>query len=257
MRGPVGLAGLSRLALLGALLGTPALAQETPEARAAVAEAEAGARAFAEGDLAAAEARFARAAVLDPATPSYRKLRAASIARGVVPGNPSSENVELARRAAEAYREILAADGADEEAAQALLRLLDATGDRTARDAWLLSRSADPAVPAGRRAEALRLVADAELADARRELAARRPGEAARLAGRALSRLDGALALAPDAPALWGSRLQALELSLAAARARKDAEGAASAEARLASARKAAERAEEDAAARSGGVSDY
>lgn len=257
MREPAGLAGLSTLALLGALLGAPALAQEAPEAEQAVAEAEAGARAFAEGDLAAAEARFARAAELDPATPSYRKLRAAAIARGVTAGDASAENVGLSRRAIAAYREILAADGSDEEAAQALLRLLDATGDRAARDAWLLERAADPAVPAERRAEALRLVADAELSAARRELAARRPGAAAQLAGRALSRLDEALTLAPDAPALNGSALQALELSLASARARKDAKGAASAEARLASARQAAALAEEEAAARSGRVSDY
>lgn len=244
---------LARPLLLAALLaaGGSAAARgaDSPadEARQAREEAAAGSRAFAAGDFLAAAESFGRAAGLDPAQRGYAVLRARALGELVARGSLSPANRSRLLTAVSVYEELLAADPANEEYAQSVASLYAKAGDEEGREAWLLRRARDGALPAASRTGALLASAETALAGAAREDAAGRLESAAALAARARLRLDEALALSPDALACHALLLHGLELEVAIAGERRDGLRQARFEALLAQARRNADAAAERA----------
>jgi tetratricopeptide (TPR) repeat protein len=249
---------LVRPLLLGALLGafpgtggnlaarpadSSAGAQSAPEdpARQAREQAEAGSRAFAAGDFLRAAESFGRAVGLDPSQAGYGVLRARALGELVSPNDRSAANVARLRTVVEIYEELLAADPANEEYAQTVASLYSKVGDEAGRDAWLLGRARNRALPAKVRANALRASADTALAAASREDERGRRDAAAALAARARERLDEAVALSPDALACHALLLHGLELEVAIARTRRDAARQVTLQALLSRARRSAD----------------
>lgn len=231
--------------LLAALLLAAAPPARGDEA-AARTEAESGSRAWAAGDLLKAAEAFGRASALDPARPAYSALRARALGELLAADDLSAPNRARLETVVGIYDELLAAEPANEEYAQAVPRLFEKAGDEEGREAWLVSRAASPALAPAVRGAALRAAAEPVLSRAAREQAAGRPAEAARLARRARARLDAALAFDPGAVASHALRLHALDLELEAARGSGDA----AQRTRLEALRAGARRAVADAAAR-------
>jgi len=231
--------------VLAALLlaaGRPARGDEA----AARAEAEAGSRAWAEGELLKAAEAFGRAVALDPTRPSYAVLRARALGELLAEDDLSAPNRARLATVVGIWDELLAADPGNEEYAQAVPRLFERVGDEAGRERWLASRAANPVLAPAVRAAALRSAAEPLLSRAAREQAAGRPEEAGRLAGRARARLEAALALDAGAVASHALRLRALDLEVEAA----EGAGDAALRGRLARLRSAARKAAADAAAR-------
>jgi hypothetical protein len=243
------------LAAAGSATGgnlTSPVAAEPPAAAEAAArqareEAAAGSRAFAAGAWLAAAESFGRAAGLDPAQRGYAVLRARALGELVVRGDLSPENRSRLLTVVSIYEELLSADPANEEYAQSVSSLFAKAGDEEGRDAWLLRRARDGALPAEIRAAAFRAVAETALAGAARENASGRRETAAALAARARLQLDEALALFPDALACHALLLHGLELEVAIAGEWKDGLRQARFEALLAQARRSADAAAERA----------
>lgn len=185
---------------------------------AAAAEAEAGSRAWAKGELLKAAEAFGRAVGLDPTRPSYSVLRARALGELLAEGDLSAPNRARLATVVGIWDELLATDPENEEYAQAVPRLFERVGDEPGRERWLAARAANPMLAPALRAAALRSAAEPLLARASREAAAGRHVEAARLAGQARTRLDAALGLDADSVASHALRLHALALELAAAR---------------------------------------
>ncbi len=216
----------------------PAPADPALEARE---EAEAGSRAFAAGDFLAAAESFGRAVGLDPSRIGYGVLRARALGELVDRDDSSPANLARLRTVVSIYEELLAADPENEEYAQAVATLFSKVGDAAGRDAWLLGRGRNPALPARIRSDALRASAETALAGAARDNEGRRRESAAGLAARARQRLDEALAISPGCLACHALRLHGLELEVAIARARKDAPRRSELEALLSRARRTAD----------------
>lgn len=185
---------------------------------AARAEAEAGSRAWAAGELQQAADAFGRAVALDPTRPSYSVLRARALGELLAENDLSTPNLARLATIVGIWDELLANDPGNEEYAQAVPRLFERVGDEAGRERWLAARAANPAIAPAVRAAALRSAAESLLARASREAAAGRRVEAGRLAGRARTRLDAALRLDADSVASHVLRLHALELELESAR---------------------------------------
>lgn len=241
---------LARPFLLGAaLLAGGPLAAAPPEgssparedsAREAREEAEAGSRAFEAGDFLAAAESFGRAFALDQSHAAYGVLRARALGELVDRDDLSPANAARLRTVVSIYEELLAADPANEEYAQAVASLLSKAGDAPGLDAWLLARGRNRALPVEVRSGALRASAETALAEAARDLPAGRREAAARLAARARQRLDEAIAIAPASLACHSLRIHGLGLEVAIAREARDAPRRAELEALLSRARRTA-----------------
>jgi tetratricopeptide (TPR) repeat protein len=241
---------LARPLLLGVLLAAAKLLADTPteavppapvdSTRQARDEAEAGSRAFAAGDYLEAAESFGRAVALDSSNSGYGVLRARALGELVDRDDASPANMARLRTVVSIYDELLAADPANEEYAQAVSSLLAKAGDAKGRDAWLIRRARDLALPAEIRSNALRASAETALAEAARDNEKGRREAAAALAARARQRLDDAIAISPGSPACHALRLHGLELEVAIARARRDSGRQAELEALLTRARRTA-----------------
>jgi len=242
MRARPALSAPFALAALLLVAGPPVRGDEA----AARAEAEAGSRAWADGELLKAAEAFGRAVALDPTRPSYSVLRARALGERIAANDLSAPNRARLATVVGIWDELLAADPGNEEYAQAVPRLFEKVGDEAGREAWLASRAANRLLAPAVRAAALRSAAEPLLSRATREQAAGRSAEAGRLAARARARLDAALVLDPDAVASHALRLHALELELEAARSA----GATAQGKRLEALRAGARKAVADSAAR-------
>ena len=189
---------------------------------AARAEAEAGSRAWGEGELLKAAEAFGRAVALDPTRPSYSVLRARALGELLSEDDLSAPNLARLATIVGIWDELLADDPGNEEYAQAVSRLFERVGDEAGRERWLAARAANPELAQALRAAALRSAAEPLLARASQEAAAGRRSEAGRLAGRARTHLDAALGLDADSVASHALRLHALELELESARQARD-----------------------------------
>ncbi len=202
------------VATLGTAFARPVRGDEA----AARAEAEAGSRAWAAGELQKAAEAFGRAIALDPTRPSYSVLRARALGELLAEDDLSAPNRARLATVVGIWDELLAADPGNGEYAQAVPRLFERVGDRAGLERWLAARAANPALAPALRAAALRSAAEPFLGRASREAADGRHSEAARLAGLARARLEAALVLDPDSVATHALRVHALEVELAAAR---------------------------------------
>ncbi len=242
---------LARPFLVGALLAATRLLAETPTDGAPPAqtdstwrareEAEAGSRAFAAGDFLAAAESFGRAVALDPSQVGYGVLRARALGELVDRDDRSPANTARLKTVVSIYDELLAADPANEEYAQAVASLYARIGDDSGRDAWLVRRARSSVLPAEIRSNALRASAETALAEAARDNDAGRREAAAALATRARQRLDEAILISPGSLACHALRLHGLQLEVAIARERRDAPRQAELEALLSRARRTAD----------------
>ncbi len=242
---------LARPLVLGALFAAARLFAGSPAEDAAPAstdpvleareEAGNGSRAFSTGDFLSAAECFGRAVALDPSQPGYAVLRARALGELVDRDDPSTVNAARLRTVVSIYEELLAADPANEEYAQAVASLFARAGDAAGRDAWLVRRGRNLALPARIRSNALRASAETALAGAARANVEERREAAAALAARARQRLDEAIAISPGSLACHALRLHGLELEVSIARARKDAPRRSELEALLARARRTAD----------------
>lgn len=237
--------------LISLLVATTRLHADTPADRAPASpvdsasrareEAATGSRAFSAGDFLSAAECFGRAVALDPSQPGYGVLRARALGELVDRDDASTANAARLRTVVSIYEGLLAADPANEEYAQAVATLFSKVGDAAGRDAWLLGRGRNTALPARIRSDALRASAETALAEAARDNEGGRRESAAALAARARQRLDEALAISPGSLTCLALRLHGLELEVAIARARKDAARRSELEALLSRARRTAD----------------
>jgi tetratricopeptide (TPR) repeat protein len=204
-------------------------------------EAEVGSRAFAAGDFLAAAESFGRAVALDPSQVGYGVLRARALGELVDRDDLSPANAARLRTVVSIYEELLAIDPDNEEYAQAVASLYGKIGDDSGRDAWLVRRARNRALPAEIRSNALRASAETALAEAARDNEGGRREAAAVLAARARQRLDEAIAISPGSLACHALRIHGLELEIAIARARKDAGRRAELDGQLSRARRTAD----------------
>ena len=242
---------LARRILLGALLVATRLLADTategvPPAQTdstwqAREEAEVASRAFAAGDFLTAAESFGRAVALDPSQVGYAVLRARALGELVDRDDRSPANAARLRTVVSIYEELLAADPANEEYAQAVASLFGKIGDDSGRDAWLIRRARNSSLPPEIRSNALRASAETALAEAARHNEVGRREAAAALAVRARQRLGEAIAISPDSLACHALRLHGLELEIAIAREMRDTPRRSELEALLSRARRTAD----------------
>ena len=145
-------------ALFLSLAAASAVCGQT-NAEAARAELNAGARAYRDGNFAAAEEHFRRALELDPAQKNAPLFVARAVQQQYKPGDTTPENVAAGERAVAAYQDILNKDPQNEDAYKAILYLYSQMkNDEKVRE-LLLSRASDGSVPNEKRAEALVVLA--------------------------------------------------------------------------------------------------
>ena len=122
-----------------------------------------GARAYKDGRFDEAEEKFRHAYEMDPS----QKLAPLFIARAVQqqykPGVDTPENVEKAKRAIEAYKQVLTAEGAEpkhkEDAFNAIAYLYRQMRDEGAEEQWLLQRANDSNALPAKRSDAYTILA--------------------------------------------------------------------------------------------------
>jgi tetratricopeptide (TPR) repeat protein len=112
------------------------------------------ARAYKAGHFAEAEERSRRALDLDPNNKNAPAFIARSIHAQYKPGVDNPENLELARKAIEAYQRLLAANPNNEEAYKAIAYLYGAIKDEPKQREWIMQRAGNNSVDAAKRAEA-------------------------------------------------------------------------------------------------------
>lgn len=141
------------------VLIAPVLAQ-TPEPGPTVARAQAqdclnaAARAYREGDFAAAQAYSERAMQLDPENRTAPMFVARTIHAQYKPGVNTAENVAKAREAIVAYKRILERSPGDDESYKAIAYLYGATKDDAKLKEWITARATSDATDPAKRAEA-------------------------------------------------------------------------------------------------------
>jgi hypothetical protein len=117
-------------------------------------EADAAAKAYREGKFQEAEQHSRKAVDLDPANKTWRMFVARTVDAQYRPGVNTPENIAVANKAIEEYRNILAFDRTDEEAYKAIAYLYSAMKeDEKLRD-WLVARANDLKVEPKKRSEA-------------------------------------------------------------------------------------------------------
>jgi TonB family protein len=145
-------------ALFLSLAAAPAAFGQT-NAEAARAELSAGARAYRDGNFAAAEEHFRRALELDPAQKNAPLFIARAVQQQYKPGDTSPENVAAGERAVAAYQDILAKDPQNDDAYKAMLYLYGQMKNEEKVVEMLTQRANDVLVPNEKRAEAFVILA--------------------------------------------------------------------------------------------------
>ncbi|HEX8136921.1 MAG TPA: hypothetical protein VF544_04970 [Pyrinomonadaceae bacterium] len=112
------------------------------------------ARAYKAGHFAEAEQRSRRALELDPNNKNAPAFIARSIHAQYKPGVDNPENLDLARKAIEAYQRLLAQNPNNEEAYKAIAYLYGAIKDEPKQREWIMQRAGNNSVDAAKRAEA-------------------------------------------------------------------------------------------------------
>jgi tetratricopeptide (TPR) repeat protein len=117
------------------------------------------AKAYKEGHFDQAEQHAKRALALDPSNKSAPIFIARIIHQQYKPGVDSPENVQRARDAIEAYKQILQNDPGNDEAYKAISVLYSAIKDEANLRDWILKRANDPNQTNEKRAEAYAILA--------------------------------------------------------------------------------------------------
>ena len=117
------------------------------------------AAAYKEGDFAAAQAHSEKALLLDPQNKIAPYFVARTIHSQYKPGDSTTDNIEKARQAINAYKRILERWPADDEAYKAVAFLYIAIKEDEQFRAWVLQRAANVAVSDDKRAEAFIVLA--------------------------------------------------------------------------------------------------
>ena len=117
------------------------------------------ARAYKEGHFDQAEQHAKRALALDPANKTAPIFIARIIHQQYKPGVDSPENVQRARDAIEAYKQLLQNDPNNDEAYKAISVLYSAIKDETNLRDWILKRANDSSQTSEKRAEAYAILA--------------------------------------------------------------------------------------------------
>jgi tetratricopeptide (TPR) repeat protein len=112
------------------------------------------ARAYKAGHFDEAEQRSRRALELDPNNKNAPSFIARSIHAQYKPGVDTPENLALARKAIEAYQQLLAVNPNNEEAYKAIAYLYGAIKDDQKQREWIMQRASNNSVDAAKRAEA-------------------------------------------------------------------------------------------------------
>jgi tetratricopeptide (TPR) repeat protein len=117
------------------------------------------ARSYREGHFEEAEQHARRALSFDPTNKTARIFIARVIHQQYKPGVDSPDNIQKARDAIEAYRQILEIDPNNEEAYKAISVLYSAIKDETKLREWILARANDSQMKNEQRAEAFAILA--------------------------------------------------------------------------------------------------
>ena len=117
------------------------------------------AKAYKEGHFDQAEQHAKRALALDPTNKTAPIFIARIIHQQYKPGVDSPENVQRARDAIEAYKQLLQNDPNNDEAYKAISVLYSAIKDETNLREWILKRANDPSQTNEKRAEAYAILA--------------------------------------------------------------------------------------------------
>ncbi len=117
------------------------------------------AKSYKEGHFEEAEQHAKRALALDPTNKSAPIFIARIIHQQYKPGVDSPENLQRARDAIEAYKQILQSDPNNEEAYKAISVLFSAIKDETNLRNWITARATDPNQTNEKRAEAYAILA--------------------------------------------------------------------------------------------------
>lgn len=117
------------------------------------------ARAYKAGKFADAEQRSRRALELDPNNKNAPAFIARSVHAQYKPGVETPENLDKARKAIEAYQQLLAINPNNEEAYKAIAYLYGAIKEEKMQRDWIAQRASDNSVDAAKRAEALIVLA--------------------------------------------------------------------------------------------------
>jgi tetratricopeptide (TPR) repeat protein len=117
------------------------------------------ARSYREGHFEEAEQHARRALSFDPTNKTARIFIARVIHQQYKPGVDAPENIQKARDAIEAYKQILEIDPNNEESYKAISVLYSAIKDETKLREWILARANDSNMPNEKRAEAFAILA--------------------------------------------------------------------------------------------------
>lgn len=117
------------------------------------------AKSFKEGHFDVAEQHAKRALQLDPSNRTAQIFVARIIHQQYKPGVESPENLQRARDAIDAYKQVMATDPTNEEAYKAISVLFAAIKDDTNLRAWITARANDGSKTAEKRAEAYAILA--------------------------------------------------------------------------------------------------
>jgi tetratricopeptide (TPR) repeat protein len=117
------------------------------------------ARAYKAGRFPEAEQRSRRALELDPNNKNAPAFIARSIHAQYKPGVETPDNLDKARKAIEAYQQLLASNPNNEEAYKAIAYLYGAIKEEKMQRDWIAQRASDNSVDAAKRAEALIVLA--------------------------------------------------------------------------------------------------
>lgn len=117
------------------------------------------AKSFKEGHFDVAEQHAKRALQLDPSNRTAMIFVARIIHQQYKPGVESAENLQRAREAIEAYKQVLQQDPTNEEAYKAISVLYAAIKDETNLRAWITARATDASKTNEKRAEAYAILA--------------------------------------------------------------------------------------------------
>ena len=119
----------------------------------AIAELHAGARAYEEGQFAAAQQHFAKAGALDPAYRYTQLLIARAVDNQYRRGDQSRTNTAIARKAISIYKRYLTIDPQSEAAFGSVAGLYRAIRENQLQRLWLLERAELESAPKTQRAE--------------------------------------------------------------------------------------------------------
>jgi tetratricopeptide (TPR) repeat protein len=118
-----------------------------------------GAQAYRNRQYAEAQEHFQKALELNPEQPNARLFVARAIHAQYKPGVDKPENVEKAREAINAYKDVLAHDPNNDDAYNAVVYLYGMLKDEQAQHDWLMERANSDAAPPEKRSQALTVLA--------------------------------------------------------------------------------------------------